>query len=170
MPEEVEKLRAFDYDTVYEYMKTMSTDFSEHPEQSSFDSLIRSIQFVDQQMASRASRAVNTSLTLRNWLIGFYIQEYEQNGRDRAEYGVRLIPRLAVELKAVGVSRSEVRELRRYRKFYQTYPQIRESLTPEVHNLLPDNRLQPPAIRESPTPVSGPDLFSGCRLRTSPNS
>jgi hypothetical protein len=24
---------------------------------------------------------------LRNWIIGFYIVEYEQNGKDRAEYG-----------------------------------------------------------------------------------
>jgi predicted nuclease of restriction endonuclease-like (RecB) superfamily len=34
---------------------------------------------------------VNTSLTLRNWIIGYYIVEYEQNGKDRAEYGEKLI-------------------------------------------------------------------------------
>jgi hypothetical protein len=26
-------------------------------------------------------------MTIRNWLIGYYIVEFEQNGKDRAEYG-----------------------------------------------------------------------------------
>ena len=53
-----------------------------------------------------------------------------------------------------GVNRAEARELRRYRQFYLTYPQIRESLTPEfVTRLLP----QSDAVnnRESPTPKLG---------------
>ena len=36
------------------------------------------------------SRAVNISLTLRNWLIGCYIAEYELNGEDRAAYGEKV--------------------------------------------------------------------------------
>jgi hypothetical protein len=35
-------------------------------------------------------------------------------------------------LKGLDVARSEERELRRYRQFYQTYPQIRETLPPEL--------------------------------------
>ena len=136
----------------------MPTDLKDNPEPYGFNSLIRSIQAVDEQLTVRAARAVNASLTIRNWLIGFYIQEYEQHGKDRAEYGDRLIPRLAAELKAIGVSRSETRELRRYRQFYQTYPQIRESLTPEFHNLVSENQLQLNQKRESPTPASGKDL------------
>ncbi len=49
----------------------------------------------------RASRAINANLTLRNWLIGLHIVEYEQRGTDCAEYGDRLIERL---------SRPEIRE------------------------------------------------------------
>ena len=30
---------------------------------------------------------VNQLMTLRNWAIGYYIVEYEQEGSDRAEYG-----------------------------------------------------------------------------------
>ncbi len=45
---------------------------------------------------------------------------------------------LAQRLKAGGLQRIESRELRRYRQFYQCYPQIRESLTPELKRLLPD--------------------------------
>jgi hypothetical protein len=39
-------------------------------------------------------------------------------------------------LSSKGVSRVEERELRRYRQFYQTYPQIRETVSPELHQRL----------------------------------
>lgn len=38
-----------------------------------------------------AMKAINQMATLRNWLIGCYIVEYEQNGSDRAKYGDRLL-------------------------------------------------------------------------------
>lgn len=44
---------------------------------------------------------------------------------------------MSVRLILAGVSRAEARELRRYRQFYLTYPQIRESLTPELVKRLP---------------------------------
>ena len=45
------------------------------------------------------------------------------------------------------------RELRCYRQFYHVYPQIWESATPALRNLLPDSMLSPPGpIRESLTP------------------
>ena len=37
----------------------------------SFDRLVKSIQQAHDELAAQASRAVNASLTLRNWLIGF---------------------------------------------------------------------------------------------------
>ncbi|WP_443661211.1 hypothetical protein [Eshraghiella crossota] len=30
-------------------------------------------------------------MTLRNWVIGYYIVEYEQDGSDRAQYGSHLL-------------------------------------------------------------------------------
>jgi hypothetical protein len=36
--------------------------------------------------------------TLRNWLIGCYIVEYEQGGRDRAKYGDRLLNTISATL------------------------------------------------------------------------
>lgn len=57
-------------------------------------------------------------------------------------------------LLQANVSRTETRELRRYRQFYVTYPQIRESLSPELRTtLLP--QLVDSRNRESPTPESG---------------
>jgi len=122
-----------------------------------FESLVLSIRSVDQDLAAQAGRAVNISLTLRNWLIGCYIAEYELRGNDRATYGEKLLAKLSVRLTEKGVSRAEERELRRYRQFYQTYPQIRESLTPELGKYLASPATSQPApIRESEPPESGP--------------
>lgn len=54
-----------------------------------FEKLVGFIRQVHDELAAQAGRAVNLSLTLRNWLIGCYIAEYEQNGTDRAEYGTK---------------------------------------------------------------------------------
>lgn len=35
---------------------------------------------------------------MRNWLIGLYIVEFEQNGQDRAKYRERLLPELAASV------------------------------------------------------------------------
>ena len=121
-----------------------------------FEDLARSIHNIDQDLAAQAGRAVNLSLTLRNWFIGCYIAEYEQRGADRAQYGKKLLAKLSVRLTELGVSRAEERELRRYRQFYQTYPQIREALTPELRKRLASPPKTPPApIRESATPEIG---------------
>jgi len=42
-----------------------------------------------------AISVVNQSLTIRNWLFGHHIVEYEQNGEDRAQYGSELFRKLA---------------------------------------------------------------------------
>lgn len=89
-----------------------------------FSSLVQSIQQTHSALQQQAVKAVNRSLTIRNWLIGFYIVEFEQNGEDRAEYGEKLLNRLSKELKNQQVSNSNERELRRYRQFYTLYPQI----------------------------------------------
>ena len=128
---------------------------------SNFESLVGAIAEVHQRLQSEAVKAVNTALTLRNWLIGLYIHEYELAGQDRAAYGERLIERLSDHLRARGVSRTDGRELRRYRLFYLTYPQIRESLPPEFAQALPDIQANVD-MREAPTPQS---FLTGADIR-----
>ena len=55
------------------------------PSALNFTQLIHAIRQVNDELTAQASRAVNTSLTLRNWLIGFYVEEYERQGVDRAK-------------------------------------------------------------------------------------
>ena len=52
-----------------------------------YASLLKAISSTTAQLQSRAAAAVNQALVIRNWLIGAYIVEFEQNGKDRAKYG-----------------------------------------------------------------------------------
>ncbi|MBM3204059.1 DUF1016 domain-containing protein [Candidatus Woesearchaeota archaeon] len=97
-----------------------------------FESLVVSIVAIHQQAQEFATKAVNVGLTLRNWFIGQRIVEFEQNGADRAAYGERLLPALAKRLAEAGLKRVDTRELRRFRLLYTVYPQIRETVTPEL--------------------------------------
>ena len=64
-----------------------------------FEKLVGVIQQVHEELSAQAGRAVNLSLTLRNWLIGAYIAEYELSGADRASYGDNLLNELSRELR-----------------------------------------------------------------------
>jgi hypothetical protein len=68
--------------------------------------LVQQIQQTHQELSAQASKAVNVSLTLRNWLIGLYITEYEQQGKDRAEYGASCRVRRVVTRSIVERARS----------------------------------------------------------------
>lgn len=59
----------------------------ERNDNAGLDSLVEQISNVQDVLQGVAAHAINLSLTARNWLIGYYIVEYEQNGEDRAQYG-----------------------------------------------------------------------------------
>lgn len=86
-----------------------------------FKSLVGHINQVQNVLQAQAAHAVNLSLTARNWLVGYYIVEFEQHGEDRAKYGDKLINRLAKEINRKGF---EPRRLREYRQVYIVYPQL----------------------------------------------
>ena len=94
--------------------------------------LVTTIDTANRQLLGRAAAAVNKSLVIRNWLIGAYIVEFEQNGEDRAKYGARLLPRLAVDLKKRAVSGTSPDMLERMRQVYFGYPQIGAEISAPV--------------------------------------
>ena len=67
-----------------------------------FNDLSESIIQTHQSAQNTAIKAVNQMATLRNWLIGCYIVEYEQKGSDRAKYGDRLLKRLEERVNTKG--------------------------------------------------------------------
>jgi predicted nuclease of restriction endonuclease-like (RecB) superfamily len=89
-----------------------------------FNDLIQKLLQINEGLREQSLRAVNTSLTMRNWFFGFYIFEFEQNGQDRAEYGKALLFNISLRMKQVAIPNTDERELRRYRQFYMTYPSI----------------------------------------------
>ena len=89
-----------------------------------FKELISTLSRIHQDMKEQGLRAINISLTMRNWFFGFYIAEFEQRGKDRATYGSNILANLSAELKTINIPNTDERELRRYRQFYQTYPNV----------------------------------------------
>lgn len=87
-------------------------------DKNSFASLAAHIQKVNDILRQSASNAINKHVTVRNWLTGYYIVHYEQEGSDRAKYGSSLLKKLAEKLKTPGLSE---RDLRLYRNFYLNY-------------------------------------------------
>jgi hypothetical protein len=64
-----------------------------------YEALVGVIAQAHDRAQQQAVQAVNMALTLRNWLIGYHIVEYQQHGRDRAQYGERLLERLSQDLR-----------------------------------------------------------------------
>jgi hypothetical protein len=53
-----------------------------------------------------------------------YLFEYEQKGKDRAEYGESLYKNSAKKLKEKKVKGMSFTSLHTFKKFFQTYPSI----------------------------------------------
>ncbi len=105
-----------------------------------FNKLISTIEQVHGQLQTAAVNAVNQALTVRNWLIGYYIVEFEQNGEDRAIYGDRLIEKLTEKLNHIkGI---DERALRRFRLFYIIYPQIKTAIRGTLTPILETSKIR----------------------------
>ena len=91
-----------------------------------FENLVTTIEQTHQHFQQQAVKAVNVSLTVRNWLIGFYIVEFEQNGEERAAYGSQLLSKIAERCNNIkGV---DERSLRNFRKFYIQYAYLHNTI------------------------------------------
>ena len=60
----------------------------------SFSDLASIIQTTHDAVRTSAVKAINCMPTMRNWLIGYYIVEFGQHGKDRAEYGALLLKQM----------------------------------------------------------------------------
>ena len=117
--------------------------------QNNFEHLIDNVYQTHCLLHQNTQNAVNQNLTIRNWLIGCYIVEFEQNGKDKAQYGTRLLEEMARKIKTRGIKGLNSRALQNCRLFYVTYPQIWRSATAKLKQIdinelssLPDNVIQ----------------------------
>ncbi len=96
-----------------------------------YTALIKAIQFATSQLQGRVAAVANQALVLRNWIVGAYLIEFEQNGKDRAKYGEQLLERLGADLSDRGCGSFNPTLLRLCRQCYFTYPQIHPTLSDE---------------------------------------
>jgi len=115
--------------------KTLTRDENENvPDTEYFDSfsserldfpaLVHAIRQAHDYFTKDAILAVNIHLTIRNWAVGWFIYEYEQDGADRAVYGEKILQNLSLALKNEGLVELSPRTLRQCRQFYKIYPSI----------------------------------------------
>ena len=101
-----------------------------------FERLVELCRLTHEEARRSAVQAAERSLVVRNWLIGWYIVEYEQQGSDRAEYGAQTLENLSGALKSKIGRGFSVRSLEQYRRFYLQFeglvPQLRKSQTPSA--------------------------------------
>ena len=107
-----------------------------------FTALVELCRQTHDALQARVVRVADTSLAARNWLLGWYIVEYEQQGADRAAYGSALLEHLS---DALGKGFS-VRSLRQFRAFYVHRREIRQTLSAEFLSALP-------ALADNATPI-----------------
>ncbi len=91
-------------------------------EQSKYSSLINEIGSLLQKGREQATQSVNTILVQTYWLVGKHIVEFEQGGKEKAEYGSFLFEQLSKDLTKLygkGFSRSNLLYMR---KLYLTFP------------------------------------------------
>jgi len=141
-----------------------------------YHALVQSITALHADSVGRAASAVNQALVLRNWAIGTYIVEFEQNGEDRAEYGEGLLRRLSSDLGACGIKGVSPDMLERMRLFSRHHPQLADSLSAPVvristkHAANPVRAISAPAVRKSEKATTRPSACCHAAARTQPKS
>lgn len=110
-----------------------------------------------QRLQLQAARSVDIALVVRNWLFGYYIVEFENGGAGRSElYGKKLIEKLTASLAERGLKGASPTNLRKFRAFYDAYPEIRQTASVASGQRLPPT---PRDIRQTASVESLPARF-----------
>src|SRR5690606_23377096 len=99
---------------------------------STYDQLLHKTAVTIEQARQIAVKFVNTELVKANWEIGRHIVEYEQHGKERAEYGSDLLSHLSKDLKqryGKGYGRRNILDMRRFYLLYQKWQAVPAKLS-----------------------------------------
>ena len=83
--------------------------------------LFKNISALIEQSRLHIAKSVNTAMVYTYYGVGRYIVEYEQEGKDRAEYGKALLENISEMLTAKFGNGWSVANLRAMRQFYVSY-------------------------------------------------
>ncbi len=118
-----------------------------------FTALVTEINSVHHWFSSQAARQVNTALTLRNWMFGMYLVEYEQNGLDKAQYGEKLFLEIAKRMTNLGIKGISDRTLYWCKNLYLSYPQISKTLSSKFQLAENQSLIKKSALPETSTNI-----------------
>ena len=113
------------------------------------EGLLDCLRGLIQDARNNALRAVDTIQVRTCWEVGRHIVEFEQGGANRAEYGSRVLPRLAERLTSEFGGGFDERNLRHMRAFFTAFPiwnALRSELSWTHYRLL--LRVEDPRARE----------------------
>ncbi|MBI3813531.1 MAG: DUF1016 domain-containing protein [Nitrospinae bacterium] len=97
-----------------------------------YPTLITDLSSFIEQGRKAVVRYVNTALVATYWLIGRRIVEYEQKGKERAEYGKSLLQKISADLTPHFGKGFTERNLEHMRQFYLAYPEISHTVCAEL--------------------------------------
>ena len=81
--------------------------------------------------SQHAARSVNSAQVLANWLIGREIVLEQQEGKERAVYGEKVVPELAKKMKTRKIKGYASTNLWLCRQFYLDYPRLLDARIPQ---------------------------------------
>lgn len=150
---------------IHEGMELPIEDWSQNIH--TFDDLASIIQNTHDAAQTSAVKAINRMQTMRNWLIGYYIVEFEQHGKDRAEYGTQLLKKLEERVNRKGLTRNTFQSSR---NFYRLYPQMAENFLNRncTTALCKSNEVVIPALLEDASSQRDANCTTvSCKFKTS---
>ena len=95
------------------------------------DNLLTDICNIIENAQKIAIKTVNITLVMRNWLLGQRIASENMDGNRSERYGAGIIEELADKLTNLYGKGFDKRALYRYVKFYQLYPEIVGTVSPQ---------------------------------------
>ncbi len=102
-----------------------------------FNNLCNAVSQIDEVFEDNTAKAINKNITARNWLTGYYIVNYEQNGNDRAQYGAKTLQKQAEQLNKKSLS---YRNLKLYRQFYTEFKQLAKPISEFISSEFASNK------------------------------
>ena len=93
--------------------------------------LISAISAINAQIVTRVATVANQALVLRNWIVGAYMIEFEQDGADRAAYGAKLMG-FPIERLIVGSNKNDILT-RFFRDDDMSLKGVEPSLSPSMY-------------------------------------
>src|SRR3990167_3677659 len=102
------------------------------PKSTQYDALLLDIGRILEAGRKQAYQAVNSILVKTYWEIGKQIVEFEQEGKEKAEYGSKLLDTLSKDLRfryGKGFSRRNVLDMRRFYLIYSNWQTLSAELS-----------------------------------------